>query len=114
MHQLLDLLRQLFQNLISNAVKYRDPEKLNKVHISAEEIENGWQFCVEDNGIGIAPEYYEKIFVIFKRLHTLSEYKGTGIGLSLCKRIVESHNGRIWVESIPGQGSRFYFTLEPT
>jgi len=104
-------LRQLFQNLIGNAVKYRDREKMNAVHISAEEIKGGWQFCVADNGIGIAPEYFEKIFVIFKRLHNRTEYKGTGIGLSLCKRIVETHNGKIWLESEPGQGSRFYFTI---
>lgn len=104
-------LRQLFQNLIGNAVKYRDPEKMNHVHVSAKEITGGWQFCVEDNGIGIAKEYYEKIFVIFKRLHTRQEYDGTGIGLSLCKRIVEAHNGKIWVESESGKGSRFYFTL---
>ena len=105
-------LQQLFQNLIGNAVKYRNMDKQNKVHVSAIELNGGWQFCIEDNGIGIAPEYSEKIFVVFKRLHTLSEYKGTGIGLSLCKRIVEAHDGQIWVESEPGEGSRFIFTLK--
>jgi PAS domain S-box-containing protein len=104
-------LRQLFQNIIGNAIKYRDPEKLSKVHVSAKAVKNGWQFCIEDNGIGISPEYYEKIFVIFKRLHGNSEYKGTGIGLALCKRIVESHHGQIWVESEPGKGSKFFFSL---
>lgn len=104
-------LLQLFQNLIGNALKYRDQEKINKVHVSAKEVKGAWQFCIEDNGIGIASEYYEKIFVIFKRLHTNTEYKGTGIGLALCKRIIETHNGRIWLESESGEGSRFYFTL---
>lgn len=92
-------LRQLFQNLIGNAVKYRDPKKHNKVHVSVEQSEGMWQFCIEDNGIGIQSAYYEKIFIIFKRLHITSEYPGTGIGLAICKKIVENHGGRIWVES---------------
>lgn len=104
-------LRQLFQDLIGNAIKYRDADKTNKVHVSALESNDGWQFCIEDNGIGIAPEYFEKIFVIFKRLHGNAEYKGTGIGLALCKRIVEFHGGKIWVESEPDTGSKFYFSL---
>jgi PAS domain S-box-containing protein len=104
-------LRQLFQNLIGNAVKYHDPEKMNQIHVSAEQLDGQWQFCIEDNGIGIEPKYYERIFVIFKRLHGKSEYKGTGIGLAICKKIIEKHHGKIWVESEFGQGTRFYFTL---
>jgi PAS domain S-box-containing protein len=104
-------LRQLFQNLIGNAVKYHDPEKMNKIHVSTERFDDELQFCIEDNGIGIEPEYYQKIFVIFKRLHGKSEYQGTGIGLAICKKIVEKHHGKIWLESEPGQGTRFYFTL---
>jgi PAS domain S-box-containing protein len=101
---------QLFQNLIANAIKFqkgRAPE----VHVSAREEEGKWVVCVEDNGIGIAPEHLDKIFAIFSRLHSRSEYPGSGIGLSLCRRIVESHGGRIWAESTPGEGSKFYFTV---
>ncbi len=104
-------LRQLFQNLIGNAVKYRDPEKMNKVHVSVKELSDSYQFCFEDNGIGIEANYFEKIFVIFQRLHGKDKYQGTGIGLSLCKKIVDNHHGRIWVESEYGQGTRFNFTL---
>lgn len=103
-------LLQLFQNLINNAVKYCDKEN-PVVTISAKDKNGTWEFCVEDNGIGIDPEYTTQIFEIFKRLHTKAEYPGTGIGLAVCKKIIEKNAGRIWVESTPGQGSRFYFTL---
>lgn len=104
-------LRQLFQNLLSNALKYHPPERTPQVTISAKLQAETWQFSVQDNGIGIEPEYFEKIFQIFKRLHSRGDYPGTGIGLSTCKKIVENHRGRIWVASEPGQGTTIYFTL---
>jgi light-regulated signal transduction histidine kinase (bacteriophytochrome) len=102
---------QLFQNLIGNAVKFHGQEPL-QVHISAKLQDGDWVFAVRDNGIGIAPEQQERIFLIFQRLHHRSEYPGTGIGLALCHRIVERHGGRIWVESEVGKGATFYFTIE--
>lgn len=103
--------QQLFQNLVSNAIKYRSPNRPPIIHISANRHGPQWVFCVSDNGIGIAPEYREKVFGLFKRLHTSDEYSGTGIGLAICQRIVERYQGRIWVESEPGRGSNFFFTL---
>lgn len=103
-------LAQLLQNLLSNGIKFRGKDAL-RIHVSAERTGHEWRVSVQDNGIGIAPEYFERIFVIFQRLHSRDEYPGTGIGLAVCQRIVERHGGRIWVESRPGHGSKFSFTI---
>ncbi|MEK7321931.1 MAG: PAS domain S-box protein [Pseudomonadota bacterium] len=101
---------QLLHNLIGNALKYHGADA-PRVHVSAEHRGNDWVFSVSDNGVGIEPQYYEKIFEIFQRLHNQQEYPGTGIGLAVCRRVVHRHGGKIWVESVRCQGSQFYFTL---
>jgi PAS domain S-box-containing protein len=103
---------QLFQNLIGNAIKFHKPGESPRIHISAQRKNEDWVFSVRDNGIGIDPQYFDRIFVIFQRLNTREEYKGTGIGLAICKKIVERLGGKIWIESQPGQGATFYFTLK--
>jgi PAS domain S-box-containing protein len=104
-------LQQLLQNLLSNAIKFSKKDTVPEIHISAKSLGDRWQFSVRDNGIGIDSQFQERIFVIFQRLHTLKEYPGTGIGLAICKRIIDRHGGEIWVEAEPGVGSTFHFTL---
>jgi len=101
---------QLFQNLIGNALKFRS-EKPPEIHVGARHEPHGWCFSVCDNGIGIDPQYQDRIFLIFQRLHTRRQYPGTGIGLAICKRIVERHGGKMWVESQVDRGATFYFTF---
>ncbi len=104
-------LQRVFQNLISNAIKFKKPEEPSLIHISSYKNNQEYVFSVKDNGIGIEEQYMERIFTIFQRLHTKEEYQGTGIGLSIVKRIIERHGGRVWVESELGVGSTFYFTV---
>ena len=103
-------LTQLFQNLAGNAIKYRGDQP-PQVHIGAERANGTWTFSISDNGIGIEPRYADRIFGVFERLHGDDEYSGTGIGLAVCKKIVERHGGRMWVDSELGEGSTFYFTV---
>lgn len=104
-------LSRVFQNLIANALKFRAPDRDPVVRVEAERVDRNWRFTVQDNGIGIEPEYFDRIFVMFKRLHGQSEYPGTGVGLAICAKIVLRHGGELWVESEFGKGSRFIFTL---
>jgi len=105
-------LRRLLQNLIQNAIKFHRKDVAPTIKVAGEDKQHYWQFSVSDNGIGIEAEFHEKIFLLFRKLHNQKEYQGTGIGLALCKKIVEQHGGRIWLDSIPGQGTTFYFTIK--
>ncbi len=104
-------LAQLFRNLVGNAIKFQGNDA-PRIVVAATKQNQHWLFSVTDNGIGIAPEFFERIFVVFRRLHAAAEYPGTGIGLAICKRIVENHGGKIWLESEPGKGTTFFFTLK--
>ncbi|MCX6269253.1 MAG: ATP-binding protein [Bacteroidetes bacterium] len=104
-------MRLLLQNLISNAIKYQNKGNVPEINLSFEENNNEWLFQISDNGIGIDEKYKDKIFILFERLHKRSDFAGTGIGLARCKKVVELHGGRIWVESVPGTGSTFKFTI---
>lgn len=105
-------IKMLFQNLISNAIKFRKEDQTPVIEISTDEKGTEYWFSVSDNGIGIDPEFYERVFVIFQRLHTRAEYPGTGIGLALCKKIVERHGGKIWLDSKAGEGTTIHFTVK--
>ena len=104
-------LMQLFQNLLGNAIKFKQKQEPPQIHVGVQRQEDVWLFSVQDNGIGIDPQFADRIFVIFQRLHTRDEYPGSGMGLAICKKIVECHRGRIWVESELGKGATFYFTI---
>ena len=105
-----DPLRQVFLNLLTNAIKYHG-EGPTEIHIAARKVGEGWVISVRDNGIGIDPKYADKIFGLFERLHSSDQYEGTGVGLALCRAIIQRYGGRIWVESEVGKGSAFCFTL---
>jgi chemotaxis family two-component system sensor kinase Cph1 len=104
-------LMQLFQNLVGNAIKFRKPDETPQIHIGVQRRDEDWLFSVRDNGIGLDPQFAERIFVIFQRLHTRDEYPGSGMGLAICKKIAECHRGQIWVDSVLGEGATFYFTI---
>jgi light-regulated signal transduction histidine kinase (bacteriophytochrome) len=107
-------LKLVFQNLIGNSLKYQPPGNSPIIEISGTEDATHWQFSVKDNGIGIAPEYKEAVFQLFKRLHTKHEYSGSGMGLATCKRIIEQHGGKIWIDSSEGKGTILTFTIRKT
>ena len=107
------MLTLLFQNLLSNALKFRGPEP-PRIHVWAQPQGAEWVFAVQDNGIGIDAQHAERIFEMFQRGPTARDYPGTGMGLAICKKIIEQHKGRIWVDSAPGQGATFFFTLPAT
>jgi light-regulated signal transduction histidine kinase (bacteriophytochrome) len=107
-------LKSLFQNLIINAIKFRKSDTRPIINISVQDKNTEWLFAIKDNGIGIEKEYHNRIFLIFQRLHTRAEYQGTGIGLAHCKKIIELHGGKLWLESELGKGSTFYFTIPKT
>jgi chemotaxis family two-component system sensor kinase Cph1 len=104
-------LMQLFQNLLGNAIKFKKKDETPRIHVGVQRQEDSWLFSVQDNGIGLDPQFADRIFVIFQRLHTRDEYPGSGMGLAICKKIVECHRGQIWVESELGKGATFYFTI---
>jgi len=101
---------RLFQNLLENAIKFRGGNT-PRIHISCKPQNGSYLFSIRDNGIGIDSRYFDRIFIIFQRLHGTDQYPGTGIGLAMCKKIVDRHRGKIWIESEPGKGTTFYFTL---
>ncbi len=103
---------RVFQNLIENAIKFKKKSEMPKIHISCKEKNEFYEFAVRDNGIGIDMQFHDRVFTIFQRLHSKEEYAGTGIGLSICKRIIERHRGKIWFESKENEGTIFYFTLK--
>ena len=105
-------IKQLFQNLISNAIKFRKKGVNPSIQISATRERDSFHFAIADNGIGIPKEHHERIFIIFQRLHNRTEYEGSGIGLSHCKKIIDLHKGRIWLESEAGEGTTFNFTIQ--
>lgn len=107
-------IRQLLQNLMANAIKFQQQGNIPNILVFGEEYDNHWKIGMRDNGLGIKPDFQEKIFLLFRKLHSKHQYEGTGIGLAICKKIVEQHSGRIWVESTLGQGSTFYFTIQKT
>jgi light-regulated signal transduction histidine kinase (bacteriophytochrome) len=107
-------MKQLFQNLVSNSIKFRKKDSNPVITVNAVSNNGNWIFSFKDNGIGINPAFHEKIFVLFQRLHKRSDYEGTGIGLAYCKKIVELHGGKIWVESVPDEGCTFFFTISET
>ncbi|MEL6926779.1 MAG: ATP-binding protein [Bacteroidota bacterium] len=104
-------LRQVFQHLLENAIKFQRPGASIEVQVSCQQVDGFHQFCIEDNGIGIPKAYQEKIFLIFQQLHQKNEYDGNGMGLALCKKIIEMHKGKIWLQSEPNAGTKFYFSL---